>query len=315
MTEKTFSLMTRMVHEAPADPRVSFDVFKEVPGDEFRQIQAANKMIREFVDADLLAYVKHAKMLYDQSLDRIARSMLASTVDYDAFRPDRDIACNLLTFVSALRVFNDQTNLKVARKYGKRSVEAQEAARIFSHSYDSHFGYRFCYKLREFITHRSLDAVKVEWRIVEHQNHEEQTRQRTATLGSYVERDTILAESDVYKRALRDEVASLGEKIYVGPLMTQAVDGVRQIARNIRLLLFPGIVECTNILRAAEKHFEGRSGQPILARFPTDGSFTGGSTAVVDSTPLDFGLLREVEALLAGDQSCETDVASPQTET
>jgi len=197
-----------------------------------------------------------------------------------------------------MQMFYDQTVLKVSRKYGKNSTQKKEAEGRFSEAYDGYFGYRFCYKLRQFVTHRSLQVVQSTWSSTA-EWRESGLIVPKRWVSVVVDRDTLLAESGVYIGVLRDELAAMPEVIDVEPLVDEAMEGVRKVASKVRLLQFSDMRERLATLCRARGYFEGIDGQPMLGRLPQDGSFTDGRRSDMEQTVLLFHLIEEVESVLS----------------
>jgi hypothetical protein len=60
-------------------------------------------------------------------------------------------------------LYSDQTHKKVKDNYGKASDEFEAIKKIFHGVYDRYFGYAFCYRLRNHLTHARLDSLRASW--------------------------------------------------------------------------------------------------------------------------------------------------------
>lgn len=68
----------------------------------------------------------------------------------------READRRVLNVLTSMRTFLDHWETKLKRRYGKESPEVEQFKAACAHEYDTRFGYRFAYKLRNFAQHCGL---------------------------------------------------------------------------------------------------------------------------------------------------------------
>lgn len=281
------SAWTMDIFEHFADP-ARFDV-----------IATAQNTLDRFMRGDLLPYVHFSHHQFVVTMRKIReRFENAGRGSLDPDGSERfTLSCHLLTFTSSVRTLYEQSTKRISALGSKGGIDALR--QLFSSAYDEHFEYRFSYKLRDFLAHRNLGSLTINYR------KSEDTRPSgiivpTSEVHAYLNRDELLKERDVWSAKVLPEIEALPELIDIEPIVDKTMDIVRHIAGGARLLLFPDIREHLAALTAARDSFSDREGTPGMFRI--DGGIADLGTSRHHKMPqlvLDFRLIEEVEAVLA----------------
>lgn len=231
-----FCVGTMQPGVSPPGPR--FNLNNWLTDDEGERLLSAIRQVINFTDGDLLPYVTHSLRMFVTSISAFRSSLKGPRAPNFDFNPKLDASCRLLTFCSSIFLYSDQTHKKVKRSFGKDSKEFQEIKRIFNDVYDKNLGYAFCYRLRNQLTHHQLDAIHLSW--------EQEARPRPSgiliphsNVAVWVSRSELLA-TDGWSN-LADRMADLPERVDIEPLMSDALDGVGEVARVGAHLISPSI--------------------------------------------------------------------------
>ena len=296
-----YSLMS--TRHAPAEGVGSeciLEFFHPISEEQYSAIGEAMRQVREFAQADLLPYVQHSVnslLLAESQLDQ--QISLGAGLDFDIQQANLALSCGILTALSAIVLHQEQTLKKISKIHGSPSSQLAAAKEIFAAAYDDNYSYRFCYKLRQFIMHRSMHSLSIS-----------ALKTGDARMGGliipahsfevYVARDVLLAESDVWTSALRQEIQGGPEKIYIIPHIEKANDIVGKVSGRTRELVFPGIRQQILLLRELQSIFAGRAGAAAAAEVPEFKCIKPGSVMNLPQVDLDFSMTDTVEDLLSG---------------
>ena len=114
-------------------------------------LAASGNHVGLFIITELnYAELDNALKEYAKGIDALARDFL--TVQNVLV----DLSRRLLNYLSAVRMFTDQSESTIKREFGSSSERFQRYKEYESELYDSSFAYRFLYKLRNYAQHLGL---------------------------------------------------------------------------------------------------------------------------------------------------------------
>jgi hypothetical protein len=131
---------------------------RAVPDSELLPYRQAVLHLHEFHRARKLIQIVERNGAELEAEFRSARQRLEASQTLTAAREETELEVNrrLLNYLTAMRLFLDQTEARLKRRYGADSPEVQAFLDRCKAAYDGAFGYRFFYKLRNFGQHQAL---------------------------------------------------------------------------------------------------------------------------------------------------------------
>lgn len=180
----------------------------------------------------------------------------------------RDAGFNLMVAVmnwlTAARLFLDHQVTHYARRHGKESTQLARFKDACSVAFDNSFGYRFTSKLRNYAQHCGLPLGGVELLPpLEGQSGHQR-------VSFYLDRDLLLTNYEDWGRIVRPELAQLPPKFEVLPLVEEAMERLRSLARESLRIDVEVAQEGVVVVREALERVRAsgvQGGFPSLFRF------------------------------------------------
>jgi hypothetical protein len=172
------------------------------------------------------------------------------------FNYSRDITNWLLS----ARLFLDHTDARLSRTYGSASRERKSYRALTHRAWDSSFGYRLAYELRNYVQHAGFPAI----RISAHATNPPGPR---SDVEINFQRDQLLERHKYWKASVRDEIAGRTSEFEVLSAMNEAARAFLDLAARTAALEFPyqrvAIVEMDDLLA----RFGTSEGEPAVFEF------------------------------------------------
>ncbi len=173
--------------------------------------------------------IRHAYVEYVREL-RYYEEMLARPVRLDEILED-DLVHNLNRrlrgFFSELRVFLDNTQTKLKRRYGKDSGKWRVFRAACAHQFDNSFAYRFVYGLRNYAVHVNLPLNAVSLTSSQEAFDPEDLSTRNQ-LRVEIDRDMLLREFD-WRSDVRSGLEEFPPRFELGPYVDEAMACLEKI--------------------------------------------------------------------------------------
>lgn len=167
---------------------------------------------------------------------------------------NRELKIALVNWLLGFRAFLDHLQTHLSELFGKDSREMQSFKALTSRLFDSHFGYRFLYRLRNFTQHCGFPPVWVRVDPNEAQN---------AFVG--LERAPLLERSDVWGSIVGSELEAQQRLFPVEPLVEETMMCVDEINDAVRVLEKPRFEAAAVRMRSMKEAAEGHGGLPAVA--------------------------------------------------
>jgi len=219
----------------------SLEQVRELGGDEYRgYVEDVRKTLACRSDYRQFTMVRHAYVEYARELRRY-EEMLAGPVSLDEILEDdlvHTLNRRLRAFFSELRVFLDNTQAKLKRRYGKDSEELRAFKDVCACQFDDSFAYRFVYGLRNYTVHVNppLNAVSLTFGQRPFDTEDPSTHNR---LSVEVDRDLLLREFD-WRSDVRSGLEGLPPRFEFKPYMDKGMACLEKIHLELFCAKLPG---------------------------------------------------------------------------
>lgn len=168
------------------------------------------------------------------------------------------INCALLNFLSGVKTFLDHEETALNREFKRESQEFQNFKKATANEYDSHFEYRFMYKLRNFTQHCGMPIGELKLDAVSRSLKSPEVA--TETLEPLFVRDYLLNNFREWGNPVTGELQAMPPKFAVAPFIEEYAEGVRRIETAIIAIQRPTIenhLKCLETLVNEIRHLEG----------------------------------------------------------
>ncbi|TBX45710.1 hypothetical protein [Bacillus thuringiensis] len=168
----------------------------------------------------------------------------------------------LLNFLSIIRTFLDHHETILKRVYGANSQAVSNFKSECKRVYDSYFGYRFFYKLRNYSQHCGMPFGTYEYFM----SHDKETGGKKPVVHILFERDTLLKNFNSWGNPVRSELELMPEKFMINEAIKDLMISIKQIHENVLASVkedvLGAIFNFIKLLKSLEAN-----GQPILLNF------------------------------------------------
>lgn len=168
--------------------------------------------------------------------------------------------CKLNNFLSSMRTFLDHSERILKKEYGKNSEEVKNFKELTNRLYDSHFSYRFLYKLRNYAQHNGLGIT--------HFNiSKEYGVDNNINIESIISLNRDLILDDFKWNPITKDIQNQPEEIYIKPLMDQMILDLRCL---LNFIIKKELIEIKNSFVFLNKLIEEASvkeGIPCIVKY------------------------------------------------
>lgn len=171
-----------------------------------------------------------------------------------------------INWLTAVRLFLDHTETDLKRRFGSDSPQAQRFKTSASKAYDAWFGYRFTYRFRNYVQHCGLPLSLIS--ITEPHGQVHQHAKQAVEL--LLDRDALLDAFDGWS-SIRTELAAMPEQFPLLPLAEEAMEGLRQVHRELLLIEVDEAVTSIGTLLDALERIRQAGSPGIAGVFSTEG--------------------------------------------
>jgi hypothetical protein len=243
--------ITRLVHGC----NIRVDISEE----DFRDIKESKKylleclLLEEELDAVMESYLEYEMSM----LLSTSKQMLFHNHGYGWFRIEINaIARRIFNLLSSGRLYLDHCVHHLKNIYGHSDVIDAIKDKI-TREYDSRLGYRVMEALRNHVQHRGFPAHAWTYGSKRVDNEEKHHLSFTVVLHLEVEK---LREDGKFKKAVLEELASIDEKIDIGPLIREYVASIGSIHEEIRSILREDIKRWEKVLVSCDDRYKEKAG-------------------------------------------------------
>lgn len=219
-----------------------------------REFHRARKLI-EMIERNS----RELREAFSAAEQRLGQSNVLSDVREEI---ELEVNRRLLNYLTAMRLFLDQTETRLKRRYGQDSSEVRAFLDRCKKAFDSKFGYRFLYKLRNFGQHQALPIghVKVSSSL------DPQTGQVSKTLEVSFDTSELLEQGKDVWGPVQAELRSAPPLLDVRPLVEEASEELRQIENTIMACERRALTASATVLESTLKSVLDAGGIPAVAR-------------------------------------------------
>lgn len=165
------------------------------------------------------------------------------------------LSLGMFNWLLSFRAFLDHLDTHVSEVFGKKSKERALLRDRTVAAHDSHFGYRFLFRLRHYVQHCGFPPVRVRY----------DGTQSPPVEFVGLDRDRLLDRSDIWGAIVRPELEELPRLFNVEPFFDEAkmcVDEIHKIIRKLERSEFDAAARRMRVLQGAAAD---RGGRPAVA--------------------------------------------------
>ncbi|MEX0664732.1 MAG: hypothetical protein WD598_08175 [Acidimicrobiia bacterium] len=171
-----------------------------------------------------------------------------------------------VNWLTAVRLFLDHSETDLKRRFGSSSTQFLRFKTSTSAAYDTRFGYRFTYRFRNYVQHCGLPLSQISIAAPRGQLH----RHAKQTVELLLDRDALLDEFDGWS-SVKAEIAAMPEQFPFLPLAEEAMEGLRQVHRELLLIELEEAVATIDTLLDALERIRQASSPGVAGVFSTEG--------------------------------------------
>ena len=176
--------------------------------------------------------------------------------------PQLDINRLALNFLSSMRTYLDHLETSIAKRHGPESVNLANFRQYCSDAYDSHFSYRFLYRLRNYAQHCGLPIGQITFTT---QPSEDDPRTPVHRLSVAVLRDTALRDFDW--GPLKEELAAQEPSVDFPSHITNAMPVLERINSHVIADELPTLTESAQRICDLAERAQSERGEPCIFHF------------------------------------------------
>jgi len=165
----------------------------------------------------------------------------------------------LLNYLSSIKTFMDHCETNFNRRFGEESSEFMEFKKILSFFYDKSFSYRFFYKLRNYSQHCGLPIHNIGVTSKKTDNGNE----KIIELEVAFDKNKLLADYNSWGK-LKEDFKDMPEQFDLYPQLVEMTHNIKEIERNIELLLMPTLLEAANKIIILTKAARDTGGEVFI---------------------------------------------------
>jgi hypothetical protein len=251
--------------------KARFEIFHELQPEEYRAYLKACGRLQSAIDGSLITYVRQSLANLESIAEQI-RHFMQTQPGLAALQASVDnwfanVVCYVLTFCSALHLYQEQSEGEVTRNYGDASDELVRMRNIFSDAYDNSFAYRLIYRLRNVLVHHSLQSVGLTLATAEDRTPAGLIVHRH-TVRVPLKREIFLRAKRAVSAQIRQQLEEMAEDPNLLVLCPEALRAVEDVHRKIFRLVHADLLENARLVRELDVLFDDTPGVRALGRIP-----------------------------------------------
>ena len=234
--------------------------------EEWDAYSAAAATVRQVeTNADLYTFVQKN---YEEFATTLAdlEALRVDAPDADRLGPTLALTVNrkLSSFLSAMRSFLDHSEMRIKRRYGNTSLEADAFRSACSTLFDQSFAYRFAYKLRNYSQHFS--------RPVGHMHASSWLDSVTEARSDANEicfdvTELITGASGIWGELVLGDLRSGPQLLQVRPIMTQVADDLHEVWNTVLRIDAPELLSAAAIINELVGPYPPPPFKPVIGRW------------------------------------------------
>lgn len=186
----------------------------------------------------------------------------------------------ILNYLSSFRTYLDHTEALLKRKYGKDADQVKKFNSACSNEYDSHFSYRFLYKLRNYSQHCGMPVGN--FTIVDKEDKANGGNVREFKV--QFNRDSLLSNYDSWSLLVESEIIQLPPYFVVNPYFEELQQSINRIHLVLIEIRLPELTESVGFLEEMIEPLKGQPGIPCIINF--DNMHPEGGKVRIEHLPL-----------------------------
>jgi len=258
--------------DASGQTKAIFNVFHTLAEDEYNNYSRAILKLRAAIEGSLRVYVVESlRGLTNlaQQVETAVRTMSAPRAYAHGRGWHTTLTCAVLTFSSALHLYQEQSEATVRKTYGADAPELRQTKDAFSAAYDGSLAYRLIYRLRNILVHSSLECVGLKI------SAGELTTPAGLVVREYAVRMPLLRNKLLETRQgvsakIRCELESMPEDPDLLVLCPDAAAALESVHKSIFTMTHPDLIESARVVRQLDGLFGDKIGDRALVTVPAD---------------------------------------------
>lgn len=275
---------------------IRIDIEDVISSEKFEQINRAIQKVTELNNnIRLLDFVQINENELIQLFEKSLQKFLIKSVSWNGLKREDQAELFLntnrlfLNYLSSVRTFIDHIDVFLHRNFGKKSHQYLQFKKMLTVFYDNSFTYRFFYKLRNYAQHVGLPIDTVQFT----SRHNRENDNINGKLKIEFHRDRLLSNYDGWG-PVKTDLLMKSEKFSVPPLIAEMSQNIKEIWRNVELLLKEELMESSNFIIQQTQHLRDNDTEIFLAhnfKETKDGTLLG-----FDSIAIPFETIDHIQA-------------------
>lgn len=175
----------------------------------------------------------------------------------------------VVNWLTSMRLFLDHEETDLKRRFGKDSVEVAAFKGAASRAFDTHTGYRFMSKFRNYVQHCGLPLSRID--IGPSLDSSTRAAQSARLL---LDRDQLLADFSDWGK-VKSDLVGMPNAFGLLPLAEEAMDGLRDVHRACAEIDLDVAIREAGVVVSALDRIEADEGEGIPAVFVLRGELEG----------------------------------------
>lgn len=269
-SEPSYHLATWLGKEETEDGTHYIQSVRKLMPAEYESARGALGELMQFDAQEAFTYVTENAVEYSDYEEAVWDSLASEPIsNLQQLAPEYGggLRNRFLNWLLSVKAFLDLTEAQLNRRYGKGSEELMHFKQATAVEYDSHFSYRFIYRLRNFAQHSAFPPLEgaIHGAVEETADGEASVR----WIELYLSRDKLLSQWDGWGPQ-GDEVRALPPEIPVDEHMNAAMESLTRIAAAVRQVDLPGLKTAAAVVNALWEEASKQRGAPMIGRFDPD---------------------------------------------
>lgn len=239
-----------------------YQYLKEIPDSEFRLILinfAVIEEVQHLMDLFLLLRFNFEDIVEFQENDVIPIIQEVNPVSHITEHQHAYLKAQINRFVnnylSSFRMFIDHVDIKIGRRFDKKSKEYSSFITMTNKAFDNNFSYRFLYKLRNFCQHCGLPITSFQVEGLDN----------GSSFTFSFERDYLLNEYDGWSQKVKIDLKNGPKQIPINPILSSHFKIVSEFSKRIHTLYESKFMSALEYLRTVVSDYRGEEELVILS--------------------------------------------------
>jgi hypothetical protein len=242
-----------------------FAILRPITPDEHARFNAAVDALAKFRSARMVIHIALLNATeFEETLAEIQAVHAAGTHVSTERLTKLVIILNqrMLNLLSSMRTYVDHAEARLKRKHGDASRQVDLFLKATAHEFDTCFGYRFMYRLRNYTQHCGMPLGLISGgSSLPTPRPEEQPEHR---IDFYFLRDELLSNFDKWGVIVKPELQSLPERFPLSAYVAESKESLKRIEAALAEIDKDDLKESTQFLKALQAETGQSGGTPCV---------------------------------------------------